>query len=129
MYEMKDEYLIGIPEIDAEHRRLFEIAEETYQLSKNEFIPDKYDNIKSLLNELRDYTHMHFTHEEEYMEKTGYKKLFSQKVQHKAFCDKLDEWDLENIDENSDEFIGEVLHFLADWLVNHILYTDMQIGK
>ena len=29
MYEMKDEYLTGIEQIDLEHKRLFEIAQET----------------------------------------------------------------------------------------------------
>ncbi len=54
MYEMKDEYLTGIEFIDNEHRRLFEIAEETYQLKNAEFIPDKYDQINDLLNELKE---------------------------------------------------------------------------
>ena len=73
MYEMKEEYLTGIEFIDKEHRRLFEIAEETYQLKNDEFIPDKYDQIQNLLNELKDYTAMHFAHEEEYMQSIGYK--------------------------------------------------------
>ena len=69
MYEMKEEYYTGIPQIDAEHKRLFEIAESAYELRRNEFIPDKYDNIRDLLEELREYTKEHFKHEEEYMEK------------------------------------------------------------
>lgn len=76
MYEMKDEYMTGIDFIDKEHRRLFEIAEETYRLKNDEFIPDKYDQIQNLLDELKDYTAMHFSHEEEYMQSIGYKKLF-----------------------------------------------------
>ena len=30
MYEFKDEYVTGIESVDAEHRRLFEIADEAY---------------------------------------------------------------------------------------------------
>lgn len=129
MYEMKKEYYTGIEQIDQEHKTLFDIAEETYQLQNNEFIPDKYDNIKSLLSKLKDYAIMHFQHEEEYMEKIQYKRLFTQKIQHKAFCDKLEEFDLEQLDENSDELINEILTFLTDWLVDHILYTDKLIGE
>ena len=80
MYEMKEEYFTGIEEIDNEHSRLFEIAEEAYQLHKNEFIPDKYDQIKKILKELRDYAQMHFEHEEAYMESIQYKKMFTQIV-------------------------------------------------
>ena len=67
MYEMKPEYYTGIAQIDEEHKKLFEIADEAYELYKNEFIPDKYDHIAKILNELRDYTKIHFQHEEEYM--------------------------------------------------------------
>lgn len=129
MYEMKDEYLTGIEEIDNEHRQLFEIAQEAYQLMKNEFIIDKYDDIKAILRRLKEYTIMHFEHEEEYMESINYKRLFSQKIQHNAFKEKLEEWNLEDIDENSEEMITKILEFLADWLVNHILYTDKQISE
>ncbi len=129
MYEMKDEYLTGIEEIDNEHRQLFEIAQEAYQLMKNEFIIDKYDDIKAILRRLKEYTIMHFEHEEEYMESINYKRLFSQKIQHNAFKEKLEEWNLEDIDENSEEMIIKILEFLADWLVNHILYTDKQISE
>ena len=130
MYEMKDEYLTGIEFIDNEHRRLFEIAEETYQLKNEEFIPDKYDQIRSLLNELKDYTAMHFSHEEEYMQSIGYKKLFTQKIQHEAFIHWLEEQELDSIDEEYEDqnaVIDNILKYLTDWLVSHILDTDKQI--
>ena len=129
MYEMKEEYSTGIPQIDAEHKRLFEIAESAYELRRNEFIPDKYDNIRDLLEELREYTKEHFKHEEEYMESIQYKKMFTQKIEHQAFIDKLDEIDLDDIDENSDQMIDDILEFLTNWLVEHILHTDKQIGQ
>lgn len=129
MYEMKEEYYTGIPQIDAEHKRLFEIAESAYELRRNEFIPDKYDNIRDLLEELREYTKEHFKHEEEYMESIQYKKMFTQKIEHQAFIDKLDEIVLDDIDENSDQMIDDILEFLTNWLVEHILHTDKQIGQ
>ena len=36
MYEFKEEYVTGIESVDAEHKRLFEIADEAYQLTKEE---------------------------------------------------------------------------------------------
>ena len=129
MYEMEEEYYPGIPQIDAEHKRLFEIAESAYELRRNEFIPDKYDNIRDLLEELREYTKEHFKHEEEYMESIQYKKMFTQKIEHQAFIDKLDEINLDDIDENSDQMIDDILEFLTNWLVEHILHTDKQIGQ
>lgn len=129
MYEMKDEYLTGIESIDSEHKALFEIAEEAYQLQKEAFMPDKYDHIKQLIIRLKDYTRVHFDHEEEYMESIGYKKMFIQKVQHAEFCEKLEEIDLDLINEDSDQAIDEILKFLTDWLVEHILEHDKEIGQ
>lgn len=129
MYEMKDDYLTGIESIDQEHKTLFEIAEEVYQLQKEAFIPDKYDHIKQLLIRLKEYTRVHFDHEEEYMASINYKKMFTQKVQHTEFCEKLEEIDLDLIDENSGQAIDEIMKFLTDWLIEHILENDKQIGK
>ncbi len=129
MYEFKEEFLTGIEEIDKEHRRLFEIAEELYELKCEEFIPDKYDNIRKILEELKDYTLTHFAHEEAYMQSIGYKRMFTQKSQHDALRQIMEEWDLNAIDENQDETIEEMLRIVTDWLVNHILNQDKLIGK
>ena len=131
MYEMKKEYFTGIELIDEEHKQLFSYADQIYQLLHAEFVPDKYDNILEILDKLREYTKQHFADEEAYMESIHYKKIFSQKIQHQAFIEKLDSIDLDNISEveNQDETIGEMLTFVTDWLTSHILELDTQIGK
>ena len=128
MFEMKPEYYIGIDMIDQEHAQLFAYANEAYELLNDEFTPDKYDNIDAILEKLRDYTKKHFADEEAYMESIQYNKLFTQKVQHQEFVDKLDEFIDKHQDEEErqDDQIMEILNFLADWLVNHILYVDGQ---
>ena len=129
MYEMKYEYLTGIRMIDEEHRRLFEIAEELYQLCQNTLLHDKYDQLVTVLDELKNYTHLHFSHEEAYMESIQYKKIFTQKIQHNAFCEKLDAIKLEEMDEHQEETLEALLSFVTDWLIHHILETDKQIAE
>lgn len=129
MYEMKEEYFTGIEQIDNEHTKLFEIAEKVYQLLNDDLIPDKYDHIREVLIELKDYTVMHFEHEEEYMKSIQYKRMFMQKVEHDAFRNKIEEIEFDKLDENQDETIKEILEFLTDWLVNHILENDKLIGQ
>lgn len=128
MYEMKDEYLTGIASIDAEHRKLFELAEATYQLTQNEFIVDKYDELTALLEELKSYALTHFEHEEQYMKEHNYKGLLSQLVAHNEFREKISDLTLDRNDDNTDEIVQEVLAFVTDWLVNHIYYSDKKIG-
>ncbi|MBE5951577.1 MAG: bacteriohemerythrin [Lachnospiraceae bacterium] len=131
MFEMKPEFFTGIELIDNEHRQLFDYANQIYELLHAEFVPDKYDNIVDILGKLRDYTKKHFADEEAYMESIQYKKIFTQKVQHQAFIDELDKLDLDEISEleNQDETIGNLLSFVTDWLIHHILEVDTQIGK
>ncbi|MGB4661264.1 MAG: hemerythrin family protein [Mobilitalea sp.] len=124
MFEMKEEYYLGIDMIDAEHKRLFEIAEEAYKLQNDEFVPDKFDYIVKILGELKDYTAFHFSNEEKYMESLQYKKIFSHKIEHQDFIEKLNQLDWDEIEKDQDKAISEILNFLNDWLINHILYTD-----
>lgn len=129
MFEMKEEYYTGIELIDQQHKKLFEIADEAYNLLKNDYIPDKYDNIMSLLGELKAYTATHFADEEAYMEKIGHKRMFSQKIEHAEFMNKINEFDFTLIEENQESGIVEILAFLNDWLVHHILEKDKLIAE
>lgn len=131
MYEMKPEYFTGIELIDEEHKQLFAYANEAYELLQEEFIPDKYDRIAAILQKLRDYTKTHFADEEAYMESIQYKRIFTQKIQHQEFIEKLDNIDMDSIDagEDQDGAIADLLTFLTDWLIHHILELDTKIGK
>ena len=128
MYEMKEEYKIGVELIDEQHKKLFELANKAYILLKDDFSLDKYDKIVHILEELKDYTIFHFKSEEEYMESINYKKLFTQKIEHEEFIKKIEAIDLRNIDEKQDESLVKILNFLNDWLTEHILKTDKLIG-
>lgn len=129
MYEFKEEYKTGIDFIDEQHKTLFEIAEKTYTLLKNEFTIDKYDKIVALIKELQDYTVFHFTAEEEYMKSINYKKMFTQKVEHDAFIKRINDVNFSKIDENQEEYIISILQLLNDWLTGHIFSNDKLIGK
>jgi hemerythrin len=129
MYNFKDEYRTGIESIDLEHQKLFEIADRAYETLMDEFIPDKYDYIVDILDELKDYAATHFRHEEEYMISIRYKRLISQKASHDEFIEKISSYDLSAIDENQKGVILELLKYLNDWLIHHIIGSDKLIGQ
>lgn len=124
-----DQYLTGVSLIDKEHRELFRIIGEVYHVMTNEIAFDKYDEIVSLLEELKEYTKFHFQDEEIYMESIHYPGLEAQKRAHDAFVARLEEMDLEHIDENQQETLEDMMEFLSEWLVNHILNSDKKIGE
>lgn len=129
MYEMKEEYKTGIEAIDEQHKKLFDIADRAYMLLKDEYTIDKYDKIVAIIKELKDYTAYHFNFEEKYMESIGYKRMFTQKIEHAEFIKKLDEIDFDKIDKDQDKYILAILQYLNDWLVEHIFEKDKLIGK
>lgn len=127
MIKWKDEYRIGIDEIDEQHKKIFDIANEVYELLKNDFYFDKYDRIVELLEDLKDYAKFHFSFEEDYMLSINYKGYFSQKVAHDRFIEKVNSFDLDAIDENQDQYVLEILDFIVDWISQHILKSDKKI--
>lgn len=125
----KDEYCIGIDKIDNQHKHLFEIGNRAYDLLNDQFRLDKYDRIVEIIEELRQYTIYHFKSEEEYMQSISYKKFFSQKVQHDYFIKKINEVDLSEIDENQDAYLKDLLAFVFEWILKHILEEDKMINS
>ncbi|KLU65558.1 MULTISPECIES: hemerythrin family protein [Desulfosporosinus] len=128
MLEWKEEYSIGVEQIDEQHRHLFEIGNKIYDLLENYLYVDKYDRIVSIIQELKDYTKYHFQAEEDYMIELKYPRYFSQKVEHDDFIQKIEGVDLESLDRDQDKHIREILTFVFDWVLEHILKKDMLIG-
>jgi len=128
MIKWKDEYSIGVDSVDEQHKELFEIANRSYDLLRNQLITDKYGKIIEIIDELKNYTIYHFKEEEEYMQAIGYKKFLSQKVAHNDFLEKMDNIDVEQIDDGQNEYLIGILDFVSEWLVEHILKEDKLIA-
>jgi len=124
-----EKYMTGIPLIDGEHETLFEIIGDANDLVKAELLHDKYDEIVGILEKLKNYTKEHFQDEEEFMESIHYKGIEAQKRAHEAFIDKLENIDLNEIENNPNEYLHNLLEFLLGWLINHILHTDKKIAE
>lgn len=129
MLKWKDEYCIGIEKIDEQHKHLFEIGNMAYDLLYDDFKLDKYDNIIEIIEELRQYTLYHFHYEEEYMKYVSYNGFLSQKAQHDYFIKKINEVDLKEIDENQDGYLKDLLAFIFEWILKHILEEDKKINN
>ncbi|SJZ81522.1 bacteriohemerythrin [Garciella nitratireducens] len=127
MLRWKDEYLTGIDIIDEQHKELFRIAEQAFELLKNDFYIDKYDRIVNLIEQLKNYASFHFETEENYMTQIGYQRLLHQKVQHHDFVEKVNQINLEEVDENQDQSLLFIIEFAVDWIDQHILKEDKRI--
>ena len=126
-FAFTDEYRTGVEIIDEEHEELFHIIKRANDLITAELLHDKYDEIMGVLGELRNYTIKHFADEEEYMESIQYEGLETQKKTHEMFVDKLNDINLDDLDDNQQQYLIELVDFLLMWLVNHILKMDKKI--
>jgi len=126
-FAFTEEYHTGIEIIDEEHAELFRIIRRANDLITEELLHDKYDEIMGVLDELRNYTVQHFADEEEYMASINYEGLDIQKKTHEMFVDKLNDINLDDLDDNQQQYLIELVDFLLMWLVNHILKMDKKI--
>ena len=128
-FAFTEEYHTGIEIVDVEHAELFRIIKSANDLIMEELLHDKYDEIMSVIDQLRDYTIQHFTDEEEYMASVEYEDLDVQKKAHEMFVDKLNDINLDDLDAHQQQYLVELVEFLRMWLVNHILKMDKKIQK
>jgi hemerythrin len=108
-------YSVGNPEIDAQHQRMFEIAN---SLSEKLDAPA----IKRTIMALYKHTREHFTAEEQMMKEIGYPKLAYHRELHNELITRLN-----SISTGSFDADWSVLHFkrfVYDWVIDHILNHD-----
>ncbi|MCI9124870.1 MAG: bacteriohemerythrin [Eubacterium sp.] len=131
MFQFTEACILGIEQIDEEHRHLFALLNRGAELAQNDYADDNYRVIKELLEELDRYAEQHFAHEEEYMKKIRDPELILQRRQHMTFCEKIREWSFTNIDdfEEQQKLLVEMMEYLAHWLYHHIIGSDAMIGK
>ena len=81
--------------------------------------------ISELLARLTDYANDHFRAEEQLLEEYAYPDLADQKEEHKAYRLKIVALCQVTISHEA-SVPAELLKFMNDWWVNHILETDMK---
>lgn len=119
-----DKYSVGIRELDNQHKQLMNILNELYDAMQNATAQDR---IGRIINELTNYTKIHFATEERYMEAHNYPALSSQKVEHQRFIQKVGEFK-QDFESGKIALSLNVANFVKDWLSSHILGSDKNYG-
>jgi hemerythrin len=117
-----DDYSVGIKTFDDEHKQLISYINKLHIGMKS---GEGISSMGYLLDGLIDYTIMHFGHEEEFMVKYSYAEYNRHKAEHDNFTEKINRFN-RDFAEGKKFFSLELMAFLRDWLINHILGTDMK---
>ena len=121
--EWKDEYSIGIVEIDDQHKLLmggFSAIEESIVQER------RWSDTHYAIVELIKIAHMHFTFEEALMRIFGYPGAEPHQKEHQHFFAKLDSIERLALKETAKI---EIVTFMQDWLATHILANDRGYAK
>ncbi len=121
--EWSEDLRIGIDVIDEHHRYLIDIINDLFDVVTGNFGSAK---VARILGALTQYASIHFRAEEQMMVHYGFSQLESQKHQHYHFEQKLQQFHAD-LRSNPLTTQFEVLLYLRDWLVQHILREDTQL--
>ena len=115
-------YSVGVKEFDDQHKVLIVIINELYEaIDKNQ----GNEIIGKLIKRLRMYGAIHFATEEHYFDLFKYPDVEEHKKIHVFFDDKMAEVQ-KTFHTQSREASFEMMHFLSEWLINHIKGTDQK---
>ncbi|MBV5336111.1 hemerythrin family protein [bacterium] len=113
---------VGVESLDKDHMRLLELFNE---LLSSGIVSRSKDDLRKLLAELAEYTHVHFSREERCMADCGYPGLSTHKEAHRYFVDEVERQRAE-FDESDAVMLR--IDLLKEWLLEHIQGTDKKYG-
>ncbi len=121
---LEDKYSVQIQKIDEQHQKLIGIINEVFEAKTNNLGKMV---IAGILNRLTDYTKTHFKEEEALMAEHGYPELEQHRTAHQFFIVKVGDFN-RAFNSDQDSLSEEMLDFLKNWLIKHIMETDKRYG-
>ncbi len=125
LIEWRDDFQLGIPSVDYEHRELIKLINELYDNYANNV---SSTTVLHFLGEIYAKIASHFALEEKIMKEQGYDQFADHKADHEKLlddiCDFMD--DFENNQEFEEGVFGELLEL---WFVEHFRTKDARLHK
>ena len=126
--EWTDECRVGVQQFDDDHKMLFSIANELY----DSVLAGSGANIDATLSNafsrLKAYTYLHFKHEEDIFERTGYPNARSHKGLHDIAKKMFAKMPSDASHADPGQLAMELVKVLKGWLLLHIQEEDKKYG-
>jgi hemerythrin-like metal-binding protein len=118
-------YNTGITKIDIQHKVIIKVLNELYNVV---MINNKEEKLDDIINELVQYTKYHFNEEEILMKRINFPIEEDHIKKHNDFIEKIKE--IIERRKKGDNFIAiDIINFLKDWLIDHILVEDKKYAE
>lgn len=118
-------YKIGIQEIDMQHHRLFDLANE---LADAVLQGSGEGKLLKVYAGLIQYTTTHFSAEEALMAHHRYPQLEGHKQQHRELTQRVHAC-RQHLTEGDKERVDEAMRLFTDWLSQHIMSSDKEFAQ
>jgi len=118
--EWEEKYSVGVKEIDDQHQRMFTVINELLE-AINTNTPEQH--LDDIIKTLVEYKIFHFATEEKYFKEFNYEETEAHIKKHREFNTKLNTLK-EKYPENNIVFAFELIDFLEDWLIDHLMVVD-----
>jgi len=118
----KDEYSVGVKEIDDQHKELFVIINHLIEVINA--IP-REEEVAAILGKIVEYKIAHFATEEKYFHEFGFEGTAEHEEAHQTFNEKLAETQAA-FQGDTMGFAFAAVDFLEDWLIEHLMTMDQK---
>ena len=118
-----DKLNIGVQEIDDDHKQLVSLVNQLHRTMKE---GGDAATLDAILKEAAEYTHLHFSREEQLMRRHNYPGLVAQEAEHKLMVEQLLALAV-RFKEGEFPVSMDIMAFARTWLTKHILGTDMKL--
>lgn len=120
--QWRSEYSLGIDEIDSQHKGLISCISSLEKSIEDPDEKQRWAAIHYAIVQLSDYTRIHFTVEESLMRVLAYPDIDAHIAQHGVFISYLKDMERKSITHDVRE--EEIVSFLRNWLLQHIMVDD-----
>lgn len=118
-------HAVYLPQVDAEHRNLFRLAEELHQAVRT---GSEAARVQELVRPLAAAIEEHFAHEERLMRSVASPDYEWHKLQHDTARKRV-QLLVDDMNAGDSEAPGRFLDFLARWFKDHCSLTDRMMGS
>jgi hemerythrin-like metal-binding protein len=117
-----DSFSVGVKKLDEQHRQIIRMINKLIDANN---VSVGSELISETLTEMMRYASDHFEAEEDLMKEYGYPDYKSNKDQHIEFRKRLTGFSMDTMAYKR-SVPSEVLTYLKEWWIDHILKTDMK---
>ncbi len=117
-----DSFSVGVTYLDQQHRKIIGMVNQLIECRRDDV---RSETVSEILSQMMEYAREHFRNEEKILAEHEYPELDSHRIEHKTFLRDATKFCLDTMDGIS-TIPHDILEYLYNWWLEHILQSDMQ---